>query len=81
MKAILATRCGCQQTYMISYPPPPRIMLPLHKRREWRVASVDPDMAALPIDPTSPLETREFVLTDPASPLPRPNEIAHYAEV
>jgi len=81
VKAILATRCGCQQTYIISYPPPHSIMLPLHERREWAVVSFSSDTSALPRDPVSPLETREFVLVNPKAPLPRPTDIAYYAEV
>jgi hypothetical protein len=78
MKAILATRCGCQQTYVISYPPPPKIMLPLHESREWAVKAFDPAHAVLPADPVSPVEVREFVLV--GRPL-SPNDTAHYAEV
>ncbi len=79
MKAILATRCGCQQTYTVSYPPPPEIRLPLDMAGEWSVRSFDPDMPVLPVDPVSVVESRRFILTDRVALSPR--YTAHYAEV
>ena len=78
MKAILATRCGCQQAMEIRWPPPPKILLPLKKPREWGVYSLDPKAPCLPPpDVSNPCEIRTFALTDqPRSP----SQEADYAE-
>lgn len=77
MKAILATRCRCQQTMDVRYPPPPKLLLPLHPRGQWGVYSFDPEKPGLPPDAVNPLETRTFILTEqPRSP----RDDAYYAE-
>lgn len=80
MKAIFATRCGCQQAYEIPYPPPPEIVLPLHPKRKWGVNWLDPDVAMFPpATPTDPVETRRFVL-DCTLGSRQPSGEAYYAE-
>ena len=81
MKAILATRCGCQQAYEVSYPPPPEIWLPLHPKREWGVESFDPDgeFRTVPRTPHNPVQTRRFVLSSEER-VATPGDTAYYAE-
>ena len=80
MRAILATRCGAQQTYTVSYPPPPAIVLPLQPSGRWGTFSFSPENSpGVPPSPTNVLQTRKFKL----SPETRmsPIETAYYAEV
>ena len=77
MKAILATRCGCQQVMNVRSPPPPKLLLPLHPPGQWGVYSFNPEAPSNPPDPVDPLHTRTFILTEQTrSPL----DDAYYAE-
>ncbi len=81
MKAVLSTRCGCQQTFVVSWPPPPVIVLPLGLSgmfATYATASDEVAVCMVPPSPTSALETRRFELDgNPKSP----QEKAYYAEV
>ena len=74
MKSIMVTRCGCERTMDITYPPPPTIEIPLNRR--------EPDRGFLvmsPEDPSSPnpMMTRQF-RKRPSAIYPR--EVAYYYE-
>jgi hypothetical protein len=79
VKAIFATRCGCQQAFEVPYPPPPEVLLPLGPKREWSVYSPDADVSALPATPPNPVETRRFVLKS-MERRRTPSDEAYYAE-
>lgn len=78
MKALFATRCGAQQTFQVSWPPPPEIHLPLGPSKRWGVNSFDAEVSFLPLPtPGDPLQIRRFFLTE----RPRtPSDTAYYAE-
>ena len=83
MIALLATRCGCQQKITVSYPPPPRIVLPLHASGEFATVNFDLDDTFAPKarTPASPVQTREFRLNSSPRGAYDPTSVAYYGEV
>ena len=75
MKAELNTKCGCKREIKVTWPPPPTIGVPLNCG-EWNRAW----LKVQPFDPTDPLQTRMFKLTDTCQPK-RPQDTAYHAEV